>query len=274
MDGVNRTLFIPLYGKAVVSKQGVLLHDPKAEEIWSRAGFPLKGKAKSKWLAYYMGMRAAVFDRWLSTQMAEMLGAVVIHIGCGLDSRNCRVGTGGHPWYDVDFPEVIGEREKYYDESEAYHMLGSDVREKAWLETIPGGADAIVVMEGVSMYFKREELLELLSRLAERFARVTLRMDCYTVFAARASKYKNPVNEVGVTRLYGVDDPGELETGTGLALLGEYDLTLPDLISQLSSFDRHFFRLVFTGSVAKKIYRLYAYGTAVFSPCAGEADVL
>ena len=63
MDSVNRTLYIPLYGKAAVSKQGVLLHDPKVEEIWARAGFPLKGKAKSKWLAYYMGMRAAVFDR-------------------------------------------------------------------------------------------------------------------------------------------------------------------------------------------------------------------
>lgn len=130
MDSVNRTLYIPLYGKAAVSKQGVLLHDPKAEEIWARAGFPLKGKAKSKWLAYYMGMRAAVFDRWLAEKMAEMPTAVVIHIGCGLDSRICRVGTGGHSWYDVDFPEVIGERGKYYGETEAYHMLGSDVREK------------------------------------------------------------------------------------------------------------------------------------------------
>ena len=221
-----------------------------------------------------MGMRAAVFDRWLAAKMAEMPGAVVIHIGCGLDSRICRVGAGGHTWYDVDFPEVIGERGKYYDESEAYHMLGSDVREKAWLETIPDGSDAIVVMEGVSMYFTRKELLELLSRLAERFAKVTVLMDCYTVFAARASKYKNPVNEVGVTQLYGVDDPRELETGTGLAFLGECDLTPPDLISQLSGFDRDFFRLVFAGNAAKKIYRLYAYGTTVFSSCAVGVDVL
>ena len=75
MDGVNKTLYIPLYGKAAVSRQGILLRDPKAEEIWSKAGFPLKGKAKSKWLTYYMGMRAAVFDRWLAAKMAEMPGA-------------------------------------------------------------------------------------------------------------------------------------------------------------------------------------------------------
>ena len=72
MDGVNRTLYIPLYGKAAVSRTGILLHDPKAEKIWAEAGFSLKGKAKSKWLTYYMGMRAAVFDRWLSAQLSEL----------------------------------------------------------------------------------------------------------------------------------------------------------------------------------------------------------
>ena len=122
------------------------------------------------------------------------------------------------------------------------------------------------------MYFKSEELLELLSRLAERFGTVSLLMDCYTVFAAKASKYKNPVNEGGVTQLYGVDDPRELETE--LAFLGEHDLTPPELISKLSGFDRGFFRLMFAGKAAKKIYRLYENGTASFSSCAGGSGVL
>ena len=60
MDSVNKTLYIPLYGKALVSRKGILLKDAKAESIWDTEGFPLKGKSKSKWLAYYMGMRAAV----------------------------------------------------------------------------------------------------------------------------------------------------------------------------------------------------------------------
>ena len=66
MDSVNKTLYIPLYGKASVSRKGIILQDKKAEEIWAEEGFPLKGKAKSKWLTYYMGMRSAVFDRWLT----------------------------------------------------------------------------------------------------------------------------------------------------------------------------------------------------------------
>ena len=61
----------------------------------------------------------------------------------------------------------------------------------------------------------------LLAALTKRFGAVSLLMDCYTEFAARASRYKNPVNEVGVTRLWGVDDPRKLERGTWLAFLRE-----------------------------------------------------
>ena len=69
MNSVNKTLYIPLYGKSYVSKKGLFLDDKKAEEIWTAEGFSLKGKSKSKWLAYYMGIRSAVFDEWLKEQI-------------------------------------------------------------------------------------------------------------------------------------------------------------------------------------------------------------
>ncbi len=34
MDGISRTLYIPLYGKAKVTKMGIILNDKSAEEIW------------------------------------------------------------------------------------------------------------------------------------------------------------------------------------------------------------------------------------------------
>ena len=129
MDHVNRTLYILLYGKSFVSKNGILLHDPEAEEIWDNEGFPLKGKAKSKWLAYYMGMRSVVFDRWIEQQMDEWKDAVILHLGCGMDSRCLRVDAREHFWFDVDFPAVITERKRYFQESDSYRMIAGDVRE-------------------------------------------------------------------------------------------------------------------------------------------------
>lgn len=258
MNGVNKTLYIPLYGKAYVSKKGILLQDKKAEEIWAAEGFALKGKAKSKWLAYYMGMRARVFDDWVRRQLADAEDAVVIHIGCGMDSRALRVGAEKHAWYDVDFPAVMEERKRYYTETANYHMLAGDAREGGWLEKISAKKRAIVVMEGISMYLTAEELQACMARLCARFAQVALLMDCYTVLAARLSKYKNPINEVGVTQVYGVDDPVLLQQGA-LVYRQEHLITPQNYIAELQGAEQAIFKKLYAGTFAKKLYRLYEY---------------
>lgn len=259
MNNVNKTLYIPLYGKAYVSRRGILLQDPKAEEIWAAEGFSLKGKAASKWLAYYMGMRSAVFDRWVKRQQEEMPPAVILHMGCGLDSRCLRVGTEGHLWIDTDFPEVIAERKRFYAETAGYRMLGADVRTGDWISGLPSG-NAIVIMEGVSMYLTPEELKKTMARLTGHFEAVRVLMDCYTEFAARASKIKNPINAVGVTEVYGMDDPRALEQ-SGLYFVKEHEMTPRDLTEELQGLEKRIFRTLYAGKLAGKLYRLYEYRT-------------
>ena len=54
MNEVNKTLYIPLYGKSKVSRQGIILNDPCAEEIWKEEAFPIHGKSKSNgWLTIW-----------------------------------------------------------------------------------------------------------------------------------------------------------------------------------------------------------------------------
>ena len=258
MNNVNKTLYIPLYGKAYVSKKGIILNDKKAEEIWNAEGFELKGKSKSKWLAYYMGMRSRVFDNWLLEELKKDSAAVVLHIGCGMDSRVIRVGINGHQWYDIDFPSVVEERKKYYAEDEFYHMIEADVRQQNWIQAVPKAKHAIVVMEGVSMYFKSEELKVVLEQISVHFEKVNLLMDCYTTFAARASKYKNPINDVGVTQVYGLDEPRDLECGS-FKFQREHDMTPDLLINELEGMEKAIFKKLYSGSIAKKMYRMYEY---------------
>ena len=258
MNGVNQTLYIPLYGKAYVSKQGMFIEDKKAEEIWAKEGFALKGKSKSKWLAYYMGIRSAVFDNWLRQQMPVMEDAVILHIGCGMDSRVLRVGTMNHKWYDVDFAEVILERKRYYTETADYQMLVGDVRNCNWLTSIPEKRCAIVVMEGVSMYLTTTELKALTTGLSTRFEKIALMLDCYTVLAAKMSKYKNPINDVGVTEVYGIDNPELLQSGE-LAYVKEHTMTPQNLIDELSGSEKWLFKKLYAGNFSKKLYRLFEY---------------
>lgn len=261
MDKVNKTLYIPLYGKAYVNKKQIILQDKKAEEIWEQEGFALKRKSKSKWLAYYMAMRSAIYDTWAAEEISKNPNAVVLHIGCGLDSRAERVKATKTLWYDIDFPEVIAERKKYYAETDVYHMISADMRTTAWKSWIAGAKDAIIIMEGVSMYFKPEELKKLLAEFSGYFASVHLLMDCYTERAAKASKYKNPINDVGVTVVYGYDNPQKLAENTELIFEKEYNMTPKKYVDELQGVEKRIFEKLFAGKIAKAMYKMYEFKT-------------
>ena len=259
MNGVNKTLYIPLYGKSYVSRKNIIIRDKKAEEIWEAADFSLKGKAKSRWLAYFMSMRAVVYDEWIKCKLVNAVTSVVLHIGCGLDSRVKRVSAENINWYDIDFADVIAERRKYYDESEFYHMLSADMRETGWESRIAGNQNAIVILEGVSMYFAPEELVELLSSLSHHFTSVSLLMDCYSERAAKISKYKNPIHEVGVNLVYGYDKPRELADKSGLVFLGEHSLTPMKYVNELQGLEKIIFQYLYEGKVAASMYKMYEF---------------
>ena len=109
------------------------------------------------------------------------------------------------------------------------------------------------------MYLTPEELNGLMSRLSQRFCGIRLMMDCYTVLAAKASRYKNPINDVGVTQVYGLDDPEEPIRGTGFVLAGRREMTPGWLAEQLTGAEGAIFRMLYGGKTAERLYRLYEY---------------
>ena len=256
MNEVNKTLFIPLYGKSTVSKQHIILSDPDAERIWEAESFPIRGKSKSKWLAYNMAMRARVFDNWTSRMLRKHPKALVLHIGCGLDSRFRRVKEPYRLWIDCDLPDVIAIRKEYFDESGNYRMQALDASDPAQIQALPESDTTIVVLEGLSMYLSKAQLRGFLGALRKKYRVLCVLMDIYTEFGAKASKYKNPINEVGVFEVFGMDDPN----GVGvLTFLREMDMTPEYLIAELPKKDQRLFRKLYAGSFARKLYRLYEY---------------
>ena len=258
MNNVNKTLYIPLYGKSYVSKKGLFIDDKKAEEIWEKEGFSLKRKAKSKWLAYYMGVRSAVFDKWVEERMKHTPDAAVIHIGCGMDSRAIRVGANARKWYDVDFAEVIAERKKYYSETDDYKMISGDLRDSLWLSDIKENKSAIVVMEGVSMYLTVDEMRKLADNLCAHFEGLVLLVDAYSSLAAKMSKLKNPVKDLGVSKVYGVDNPRDYQS-EGLAFVKERTMIPKEYVNELKGFEKFVFSRLYAGGFSKKLYRLFEY---------------
>lgn len=259
MDNVNNTLYIPLYGKAKVSQMGIILEDRTAEKIWAENAVLLGKKSKSKWLAYFMAMRARVFDDWVRKMLAMDSEVLVLHIGCGLDSRVHRVGASGVLWYDLDFPEVIARRRKYYSEDADYHMVAGDAAQPAWLVEIPRNRTAVIVMEGMAMYLPPDAMERMMAMLSQHFSSAHLMMDVYTNLGAKLSKWKNPVTEVGVTTVYGLDHPAAPLGKSQIRYVQEHSMTSPELVNQLAGMERVLFRFLFAGGAAKKLYRIYEY---------------
>ena len=122
-------------------------------------------------------------DRYTQDFLSRHPDAVVVHIGCGLDSRFERVDNGRVEWYDLDLPEVIGlRRELIGDEEERYHLLGCSVLEDAWMEAVKvhSRRPFLFLAENVFVYFLEAQVESLVLRLREHFPGAELVFDGWT----------------------------------------------------------------------------------------------
>ena len=137
-------------------------------------------------------------------------------------------------------------------------MIAGDARDCKWLTTIKKTHSAIVVMEGVSMYLTVEDMQNLTDSLCTHFERIALLVDCYTTFAAKMSKHGNPINDVGVNEVYGIDDPEDYQNEK-ISFVKEYTMIPQKYIDELKGFERLIFAKIYAGGLSKKLYRLFEY---------------
>ncbi len=101
----------------------------------------------------------------------ERKTARIYDIGCGLDDRFSRVDNGKIRWFNVDLADSIAIRKKFFHETEREHMLAADILKPNWADGIPKSDMAIVIAEGLLMYFSREQVKTLLNSLTVSFDR-------------------------------------------------------------------------------------------------------
>ena len=83
-------------------------------------------------------------------------------------------------------------------------------------------------------------------------------IDCYTPFAVKMSKIKNPVKDVGVRKVFGIESSTYLEKA-GIAFVKEREITPLSLIDELKRFEKFIFKGVYAGKISKKLYKLYEF---------------
>ena len=230
LSGVAETLLMTLYIRAMKSQRpDALIKDEKAVALVTNMSYDFDRIRQVKMDEddkVGVILRNLEFDRQVRDFLTRHPDAVVVHIGCGLDSRFERVDNGRVEWYDLDLPEVIEQRRKFIgDEGKRYHLLAGSVFDSAWLDKVSVHRQRpfLFLAEGVLMYFEEAQVKSLVLMLRDHFPGAELVFDAFSPFLVRANNLRMAISKFGVRYHWGLRRGQEIEKwGDGIHLLDEW----------------------------------------------------
>lgn len=133
--------------------------------------------------------RARTFDDIALAWQREHQQAIVLHLGCGLDSRGQRAHLPGKAlWFDIDFPEVIEYRRGLYPlDGPCYKTIGSSIADLL-IPAVHSRSEVLVLAEGLLMYLEPETIERLLHWLVQTYPSGQVVFDAISGLVARAAR--------------------------------------------------------------------------------------
>ena len=262
LTGARETLLMTLYGKALESRLPYsLLQDRFADEAVRRIDYDFSKLKVDGNLGLGFAIRAKTLDVCVADFLARYPDAIVLHLGCGLDTRIFRVDPPqGVDWFDVDYPDVIALRRRLYSSRDQYHLIASSVTEPGWLAEVPRNRPAIVVAEGLAPYLPAEEGPRLLARLVSHLAGGELMFDAYSRFGLKLMRLNPAIKATGAEVHWAIEDPRELERAVPkLRFIGEIPSYKPEQGARLNWSARLFVGLWKLIPAMRKVGRLLRY---------------
>jgi O-methyltransferase involved in polyketide biosynthesis len=235
LSGVAETLLIPLYNRAMESQRpDALIKDERAEALVAQMSLDFS-RVRQIPMTELLKVMRIMFTREMDCYTRDFVSrhpqAVVVHIGCGLDTRferTCseQADNGQVEWYDLDVPDVIELRRRFIgDERERYHLLACSVLEDAWLEAVRAHPPRpfLFLAETVFVYFTEAQVKSLVLTLRDHFPGAELVFDGWRPFEIwLGNRYLSDSPFAGLMR-WGFWRSQEIEGwGAGIRLLDEW----------------------------------------------------
>jgi O-methyltransferase involved in polyketide biosynthesis len=212
LSGAPQTMLATFYAKALDADfENPILGDRYAKEIVERIDYDWQKTTITARRSPSVTTRSAHFDRWTRQFLAVHPEAVVLHLGCGLDSRFFRVQPGpGVDWYDVDYPEVAALRTQLYPVCDRYHVVAASVTDPGWLAGIPADRPALMIGEGLTMYLTQQDGTAVLRRVVEHFGSGELQFDVFNWLGIKSQVLNSVVRRSGSTLRWAINGPDDI----------------------------------------------------------------
>ena len=266
LTGPPQTMLDMVYARLLDAESAQpVLGDPWAKKLMDQVDYD---KSKSPILkqrrrqTMSIAVRGAQLDIWTRQFLANNERPIVLQIGAGLDSRFFRVDPGADvDWYDIDFPDVIALRERFYPTRENYHLVASSATDLSWLDAIPTDRPALLIAEGVSMYLTESDGVGLLRSVVERFPSGELQLDFWSRFGSKAMSKNNTVVRSSNSDLgWAVDEPGDILSAVpGTRLMRAISVFEAETVSRLTKGYQRFARMASRTPVLRKIVQFHRY---------------
>lgn len=227
LEGVSETLLITIYVRARESQRpNAMINDNRAVAMVKQIDYDFSRIRMQRHDEVGLIMRMNNFDNHVRDFLKRNPDAVVVHIGCGLDTRFERVDNGRVEWFDLDLPEVMALRQKLIQsENSRYHTLTTSVLEDGWLEEVSRFKPRpfMFIAEGVFPYFEEAQVKSLFLKLRDRFPGAELVCDAHTPFVIRTDNLQLALSKVSARLRWGLKHGKDVEGwGDGLLLLDEW----------------------------------------------------
>jgi len=203
---------VPLYARALDQRRRrPILDDPKAVEIVESIDWDFRRFGQRRRLVGCV-LRSAIFDVLVRDFLERHPEGTVVEIGAGLNTRFERLDNGTIHWFDLELPDIVELRRRFFSDSQRRITLATSVVDCDWIETVrrsPG--PYLFVAETVFVYLEGAQVKDALAQIATGFSRVTIALDTVGRRAVNSANKDFARRKMAARFVWTCEDPVEVE---------------------------------------------------------------
>ena len=209
---VQETLLVPLYARAVETRRKhPILNDPKAVEMVQSIDWDFQ-RFNQRRRVIGCTLRTAMFDEWVKGFLRRHPEGTVVEIGAGLNTRFERLDNGCLHWFDLDLPDTVELRRKFFTDSGRRTTLAASVLDPGWMAAVrqsPG--PYFFVAEAVFIYLTEREVKAALAQIAANFPGASIAFDTASRKAVDSGNKDHARRKLAARFAWACEDPREIE---------------------------------------------------------------
>jgi len=196
LSGVPETMLIPLWCKAMeTGMPNGIIDDSKSLEIIAQIDYDFSRFQSAEVSRFSVITRTEIIDEMVTAYLNRHPEGTVINLGSGLDTRCSRLDNRKMRWIDIDLPEGIELRKRFFHEHERLRFVRKSVLDYSWMKETPRER-VLLIAEGLLMYFEEREVKDLLRRLCDEFKNSEILLETLDPIVVRNSRRHDSISKI------------------------------------------------------------------------------